>query len=77
MEKFSKIPPVLLYGQGVIFKMKNIEDLTEKEIETLEETLLNNLYDRRWCGENNINYCNPNVTKARELVYGKYFKNGK
>lgn len=56
--------------------METIENLTKKEIENLEERLLNNLYDRRWCEENNINYCNPDVTKARELVYGKYFTNG-
>lgn len=70
-------PCFVIRAGGFIFKMKNIENLTEKEIENLEQTLLNNLYDRRWCEENNINYCNPNVKEARLIIYGDYLRNGK
>jgi hypothetical protein len=46
-------------------------ELTEIEITKLEEKLLDVLYDRKWCQDNRIDYCNPDVNQARKIIYGR------
>ena len=48
--------------------------LTAEESMNLERILMNNLYDRAWCEKNEIDYCSPDVEKAREIIYIKYYK---
>jgi len=45
--------------------------MNEKEF-ILEKILLDNLYCRSWCARNEIDYCNPDVQRAREIVYENY-----
>jgi hypothetical protein len=54
-----------------------LASLTPEEAITLEKLLMNNLYDRDWCEKHEIDYCSPDIEKAREVTYIKYFKNKK
>jgi hypothetical protein len=52
--------------------MKTINNLTEKEVISLEIRLVDVLQDKYWCLTHNINYQNPEVEKARKLIYKNY-----
>lgn len=54
-----------------------LSKITEEEALHLENTLVANLYDREWCTKHEIDYCNPNVDRAREITYLKYYKKKK
>ncbi len=50
-----------------------IEKLPESERRRFDNTLLDKLYDRDWCKQHRIDYVNPNVQKAKELLYNEMF----
>ena len=50
-----------------------IENLSEKEKEEFAKTLMENLQDRRWCGDHRINYIDPNFETAKRETYNEMF----
>lgn len=57
--------------------MDRLEDLTPEKRKELEETLEQHLYSREWCYMNNIDYVNPDFSKARNIIYESYFSDKK
>lgn len=55
--------------------MKSINNLTNKELTTLELRLVDALEDRYWCLTHKINYINPEIEKARRIIYNNYLEN--
>lgn len=57
--------------------MKNINErlreLPDKNREKFEDTLADVLYSRTWCGNNGIDYSNPNISEVKEKLYNKMF----
>lgn len=46
------------------------------ERKELEGSLINNLYNRKWCVLNRIDYVDPDVAKARNETYKEMVKYG-
>jgi hypothetical protein len=61
--------------------MANIEEqidkMSEKDRERLEELLVDVLYSKEWCEIHNISYVDPDIQsiqRAREEVYKQFFE---
>jgi hypothetical protein len=52
---------------------EEIGNLNEKDKKIFLNNLTESLYDRRWCLINNINYVNPDFSKAKEILYKEMF----
>lgn len=46
-----------------------ISKLSTEQQRKFSTLLIDLLYDRDWCAVNNIDYSNPDITKAKEILY--------
>ena len=52
---------------------KKLNNLPKEERTKFSILLIDCLYDRDWCENNNINYLNPNISKAKKELYSQMF----
>jgi len=48
---------------------EKIQSLEKEEKQEFGSILIKNLYDRKWCIINKIDYTNPDIQKAKEKTY--------
>jgi hypothetical protein len=52
-----------------------IERLPKKKLDEFREELKQNLYDENWCERTHIDYKNPDIKKAKRILFrDKYSK---
>jgi len=51
-------------------RTNNLDNKTKKE---LEEILTYRIKDKDWCIINSINHRDPDIRKAREIVYDEFY----
>ena len=53
---------------------KQIDKMSEKDQERLEELVIDRANERDWCNMYGIDYVNPDFDKVREEVYKQFFE---
>jgi len=53
---------------------EQIDKMSEKDQERLEELLIDRTNERDWCRMHGIDYVDPNFEKAREEIYKEFFQ---
>jgi len=65
MAEPTEIPVYITDSQA----QEGLEKLSQGHKEVFATLLLDVLYDRFWCRTHDIDYCNPNVGKAKLKLY--------
>jgi len=52
---------------------EKVDSLPEEERENFERRLVNLLYCRGWCRENDIDYVNPDINLAKIIFFREHY----